>query len=271
MISNTTSRTSAVGTNVAGQEIPFTFPVGATSELTVKTRVTSTGVETTLTETTDYTVDLNSDGSGTVTLVAALATTSECFIIRNTPETQTLDLTSGGSFSAESLETALDRQCKLTVNHSDTLARALTAPDTDPTTLDMSLPNSIDRASQYMAFNASGEPTVVATVAPPTATITTWAGTLLDDASASAARTTLGLVIGTNVQAWDPDLDAIAALAKTDSNMIVGNGSTWVAESGAILRTSIGCPAASDTPLISTIVVHNGDIVTHNGEIVVSS
>ena len=58
--------------------------------------------------------------------------------------------------------------------------------------------------------------------------------------SASAARTALGLVIGSDVQAYDADLAAIAGLAKTDSNIIVGNGSAWVAESGATARTSLG-------------------------------
>jgi hypothetical protein len=38
----------------------------------------------------------------------------------------------------------------------------------------------------------------------------------------------------------DADLTAIAALAKTDGNVIVGNGSTWVAESGSTARTSLG-------------------------------
>ena len=38
----------------------------------------------------------------------------------------------------------------------------------------------------------------------------------------------------------DTDLTAIAALANTDGNFIVGNGSTWVAESGATARTSLG-------------------------------
>jgi hypothetical protein len=58
--------------------------------------------------------------------------------------------------------------------------------------------------------------------------------------SASAARTALGLAIGSDVQAYDADLAAIAGLAKTDSNFIVGNGSAWVAESGATVRTSLG-------------------------------
>jgi hypothetical protein len=41
-------------------------------------------------------------------------------------------------------------------------------------------------------------------------------------------------------QAYDADLSAIAALAKTDGNFIVGNGSAWVTESGATARTSLG-------------------------------
>lgn len=47
------------------------------------------------------------------------------------------------------------------------------------------------------------------------ATITAFTLTLLDDSSDVEARTTLGLTIGTNVQAFDADLSAIAALATT--------------------------------------------------------
>ena len=46
--------------------------------------------------------------------------------------------------------------------------------------------------------------------------------------------------IGSTVQAYDADLTTLGGLAKTDGNFIVGNGSTWVAESGATVRTSLG-------------------------------
>lgn len=267
-MTNQTARTSATGTNTAGQQIAFSFPIAATSELTVKSRITTTGVEATLTETTDYTVSISGDSGGTVTMVAAWAATYTLWVIRTTAKTQTLDLQHGGSFSAENIEDALDKSVKLAVNNADKLARTLHAPDTDSSSLDMELPNSVDRASNYLAFDANGEPTVVASVAPDTATITTWAETLLDDASASAARTTLGVAIGTNVQAYDADLAAIAALAKTDGNIMVGNGTTWVAESGSTARTSLGVSAATDTPLISEIVGYDNDVVMYDDEIV---
>lgn len=69
---------------------------------------------------------------------------------------------------------------------------------------------------------------------------TAFARTILDDANQGAVQTTLGLVIGTNVQAWDADLDTLAGLSKADSNFIVGDGVAWVVESGATVRTSLG-------------------------------
>jgi hypothetical protein len=66
-------------------------------------------------------------------------------------------------------------------------------------------------------------------------------------ANAGAARTALGLAIGSDVQAFDADLSAISALAKTDGGIIVGNGSAFVLESGATARTSLGL-GTTNTP-----------------------
>lgn len=62
---------------------------------------------------------------------------------------------------------------------------------------------------------------------------------------ASTARTNLGVAIGTNVQAWDANLDQIAALAPTADNFIVGNGSAWTLETPANALISLGLTATA--------------------------
>ena len=83
--------------------------------------------------------------------------------------------------------------------------------------------------------------------------------------SAALARTALSLgdsalaTIGTGVQAWDAGLDALAALAVTDGNFIVGNGSTWVAESGATVRTSLGLGDAATGTIGVQVQAYDAD------------
>jgi len=55
-----------------------------------------------------------------------------------------------------------------------------------------------------------------------------------------------GLIVGTDVQAYNTELASIAGLATSDGNFIVGNGSTFVAESGATARTSLGVGTTND-------------------------
>lgn len=76
---------------------------------------------------------------------------------------------------------------------------------------------------------------------------------------AATARTSLGLTIGTDVQAYDADLTALGGLAKTDGNFIVGNGSTWVAESGSTARTSLGLGTIA-TQASSSVSITGGSI-----------
>ena len=57
-----------------------------------------------------------------------------------------------------------------------------------------------------------------------------------------------------NKQPLDADLTAIAALANTDGNIIVGNGTAWVAESGATARASLGLTIGTDVQAYSSVL-----------------
>jgi hypothetical protein len=89
---------------------------------------------------------------------------------------------------------------------------------------------------------------------------------LSDLPNTSTARTNLGVAIGTDVQAYNAGLADIAGLTPTDSNFIVGNGTNWVAESGATALASLGAQAqdpqlddiAGLTPTDGNFIVGNG-------------
>jgi hypothetical protein len=188
----------------------FTFKTFDEADLVV-VLTSSSGVETTKTITTHYTVSLNADQNnnpgGTVTMITAPATGETLTIARELDALQETDITNGGGFYPEVIEDALDRLTMLSQQNSDILARSLRSSVAGGSIGD--LPTATDRASKYLAFDASGDP--IATSGTAGSPTSAFMETVLDDATASDARATLGVAIGTNVQAYDADIPTVAA------------------------------------------------------------
>jgi hypothetical protein len=71
---------------------------------------------------------------------------------------------------------------------------------------------------------------------------------LSDLTDPSDGRTNLGVAIGSDVQAWNTNLDVISGLSPTSDTFIIGNGSNWAARTPAQARTSLEL----DTDTITT-------------------
>jgi hypothetical protein len=130
----------------------FTFEILAAGDIAVYRD------DTLLTITTDYTVAISPDGTGSVTLTANPTGATQIAIVGNRTIQRTTDFVTGGDFFANTLNDELDQQTIFAQQNAEGLGRSLQAPQTDPTTINMTLPRAADRANKYLAFDANGNP-----------------------------------------------------------------------------------------------------------------
>jgi hypothetical protein len=119
--------------------------------------------------------------------------------------------------------------------------------------------------NEYQDYDAGLQD--IAGLTPTDSNIIVGDGTNWVAESGATARASLGLTIGTDVQAWDAQLDDIAGLTPTDGNFIVGNGTNFVAESGNTARTSLGLGTSDDVQfddLTLTGVLRTNEIDTQS-------
>ena len=135
-----------------------TGPYAFTFEILANTDIAVYKDDTLLTLTTNYTVTIAANGTGSITLVAAPTGATQIAIVGNRTIQRTTDFVTGGDFFANTVNDEMDQQTIFAQQNAEGLQRALSAPQTDPTTINMTLPRASIRASKVLSFDATGNP-----------------------------------------------------------------------------------------------------------------
>ena len=177
-------------------------PYAFTFEILDQTDIAVYKASTLLTLTTDYTVTINANGTGSVTLVAT-AGTSNITIVGAKNIQRTTDFTTGGDLFANTLNDELDNQTIFIQQVAETAERGLKAPVVDPTDINMTLPAKASRVGTVLAFNATtGNPEAgpsiasVTTVAAQSANINTVATNIASVNTVAGNITNVNTVAG---------------------------------------------------------------------------
>jgi hypothetical protein len=252
-ISNVTRRVvySASGTG------PYAF----TFEILANTDIAVFKDDTLLTLTTDYTVTIASNGTGSITLVAAPTGATQIAIVGNRNIQRTTDFVTGGDFFANTVNDEMDQQTIFAQQNAEGLQRALSAPQTDPTSINMTLPRASLRANKALGFDANGNPAIADTLGTNRGN---WAATtlyyvrdIIKDTTnnniwqATVQHTSSGsLPIGTNTDSAKWTLLVDAAAASTSATNAATSASA--ASTSASAASSSASAASSSASTAST-------------------
>jgi hypothetical protein len=109
--------------------------------------------------TTNYTVTINTNGTGSITLVSAATGSDNITIVGDRGIQRTTDFVTGGDLFANTLNQELDALTIYSQQVDEKAERGLKAPVTDPTDIAMTLPSKTSRANKTLAFDSNGNPT----------------------------------------------------------------------------------------------------------------
>lgn len=157
MTTTTATRTAGPYTgNGSTVAFAFNFKTFAAADIQVIQTLISTGAETVLTLTTDYSVSLNADQDanpgGTVTLVTAHSSSYTLTITTDIAETQSTNLTQGGGYYPGVIEDALDRNAILAQQLRRDVDKAIRLPLTSSASGNLPAPV----ADAFIGWNAAG-------------------------------------------------------------------------------------------------------------------
>lgn len=239
MTIGTNKRNDYIG-NDSKSTYDYTYKIFAESDLLVTVREPVTEIETELTLGVGYAsvTNVGDKDGGSLTLqpgfswidtvTGYLITGWSLTIRRRVVIEQATDIKNQGRFQQQIHENAFDYLTMIDQQQEDNIERALKLPETLSSGVDPTVPVPTPLAS--LAWNAAGT-ALENKILLDTYTVTPYIETLLDDATAAAARATLGLDTSDNVQFTDG----------TFTGDLVVNGATLL--TGKIRFTSIINPA----------------------------
>lgn len=270
-VSSTQSRKTFAGNGVTTSFATTPIVFFDTADLTVYVTDDTTGTATTLVENTDYAVSGGSGAVGTVSLAGgsdpygAPASGTTLVIVRELDIVQQVDFVNNESSDAEVVEDALDRLTMMLQHLESRVDRSFVLADSDVSGASTTLPTP--EASTLLGWSDdAGELVNYSASALDLAIVSTFMETLLDDTTAAAARTTLGLTniplyggIGKNAiiggdfstNPWQRGTSFVAAASDAYT------ADRWqYKKSGAMVHT---ISKASDAPTVAQC----GRLVTH--------
>ena len=282
-----------------------TGPYNFTFEILTATDIAVYRDNTLLTLTTNYTVTINANGTGFVTLTASPTGATQIAIVGNRSIQRTTDFVTGGDFFANTVNDELDQQTIFAQQNAEGLQRALQAPQTDPTSINMTLPGKAARAGKYLAFDVDGNPepgptstnvddvaaiadeittvagisTKVVTVAGQSAQINTLApisASIVTVAGISSSVVTVASLNSAQLTALAGATANMAVLAPISTQIInVSNISTQVVQVAALSSASLNAVAGQTaniaalgaiSPQITTVAGQSAQISTVAGQ-----
>ena len=218
-------------------------PYAFTFEILVNTDVAVYKDDVLLTLTTDYTVTIASNGTGSITLVATPTGATQIAIVGSRAIQRTSDFVTGGDFFANTVNDELDSLTIFAQQNAEAVGRALQAPQTDPTNIDMTLPRASVRANKTLAFDANGDPTTGEVVGDNRGN---WAAGIAYNKRDIAKDTTNGNVYYVNTahtSSGSLPIDTNADVAKWD--LLVDNASAGASATAAASSASAASGSAS--------------------------
>ena len=253
----------------------YQFKISSTADMEVIIR-SAAGTETTKTLTTDYTVTgAGSASGGNVVFESGdIPTATETVVLRrSTTQTQALDLVENDPFTADSVESAFDKNLALIQELQEESTRAIKLSRTNTMTSTEFTVGATDRANKILAFDSSGEISVtqeLGTYQGTDATITTAAYVVRDIIKSTTAGQLNNVYICIAVSVIGDtltDTDHFELLVDAYS---AASSATAAAASAAAAQSSED-DAAIDLGLTNAdVVLTHADVVLTNADVVLT-